>query len=412
MNLVLDIALTHIRFRARQTLVAVAGVAMGVGFSIMMAALMEGSQNDFTRQLIDALPHITVSDERRDAPPQPAEAAFAAAEIHGLTPETRRRGIKNPLAIMAALESWLPGAVAPSTKTQVLVRYAGRDVGASVLGIDPHREPKVSALATQMRQGMLVSLYRATNAIILGDRLAEKIGAQVGANLTVQTSEGARLNAQVVGLFHSGVRSVDESTGYVLVKTAQILAQQIGLVNEIRVRVADPMVARTVAERIERETGYKSVSWQEAHEDLLSAFVIRNIIMYTVVGAILLVASFGTYNIISTITHEKTRDIAILKSLGLGEARVRRIFVLEGLLIGLAGALLGWMLGQVLTRLLGTVEFKVSGITDITRLPLAYSWSHYLIAGAVALASSFVAGFFPARKAASMHPVDIIRGAT
>jgi lipoprotein-releasing system permease protein len=412
MNLVLDIALTHIRFRARQTFVAIAGVATGVGFSIMMAALMEGSQKDFTRQLIDALPHITVSDERRHAPPQPAEVAFAAAEIHGLTPETRRRGIKNPLAIMAILESWVPGGVAPSTKTQVLLRYAGRDVGASVVGIDPHREPKVSALATQMRQGTLVSLYRATNAIILGDRLAEKIGANLGANLTVQTSDGSRLSAQVVGLFHSGVRSVDESTAYVLVKTAQILAQQIGLVNEIRVRVGDPMAAKTVADRIERETGYKSVAWQEAHEDLLSAFVIRNIIMYTVVGAILLVASFGTYNIISTITHEKTRDIAILKSLGLSESTVRRIFVLEGLLIGLAGALLGWMLGQALTRLLGTIEFKISGITDLTRLPLAYSFSHYLVAGAVALASSLVAGFFPARKAASVHPVDIIRGAT
>jgi lipoprotein-releasing system permease protein len=412
MNLVLDIALTHVRFRARQTLVAIAGVATGVGFSIMMAALMEGSQRDFTQQLIDALPHITVSDERRTSPPQPAEVAFAAAEIHGLTPETRRRGIKNPLAIMAILESWVPGAVAPSTKTQVLLRYAGRDVGASVVGIDPHREPKVSALATQMRQGTLVSLYRATNAIILGDRLAEKIGANLGANLTVQTSDGSRLSAQVVGLFHSGVRSVDESTAYVLVKTAQILAQQIGLVNEIRVRVGDPMMAKTVADRIERETGYKSVAWQEAHEDLLSAFVIRNIIMYTVVGAILLVASFGTYNIISTITYEKTRDIAILKSLGLSEATVRRIFVLEGLLIGIAGALLGWMLGQALTRLLGTIEFKISGITDLTRLPLAYSFSHYLVAGAVALASSLVAGFFPARKAASVHPVDIIRGAT
>jgi lipoprotein-releasing system permease protein len=412
MNLVLDIALTHVRFRARQTLVAIAGVATGVGFSIMMAALMEGSQRDFTQQLIDALPHITVSDERRTSPPQPAEVAFAAAEIHGLTPETRRRGIKNPLAIMAILESWVPGAVAPSTKTQVLLRYAGRDVGASVVGIDPHREPKVSALATQMRQGTLVSLYRATNAIILGDRLAEKIGANLGANLTVQTSDGSRLSAQVVGLFHSGVRSVDESTAYVLVKTAQILAQQIGLVNEIRVRVGNPMAAKTVADRVERETGYKSVAWQEAHEDLLSAFVIRNIIMYTVVGAILLVASFGTYNIISTITYEKTRDIAILKSLGLSEATVRRIFVLEGLLIGIAGALLGWMLGQALTRLLGTIEFKISGITDLTRLPLAYSFSHYLVAGAVALASSLVAGFFPARKAASVHPVDIIRGAT
>ena len=108
-----------------------------------------------------------------------------------------------------------------------------------------------------------------------------------------------------------------------------------------------------MAQRIERETGYKSVAWQEAHEDLLSAFVVRNIIMYTVVGAILLVASFGTYNIISTITHEKTRDIAILKSLGLREATVRRIFVLEALLIGLIGALAGWVLGYALTTALG-----------------------------------------------------------
>ena len=76
MNLVLEIALTHIRFRVRQTLVAVAGVATGVGFSIMMAALMEGSQRDFMRQLIDALPHITVTDERRQAPLQPAETEF------------------------------------------------------------------------------------------------------------------------------------------------------------------------------------------------------------------------------------------------------------------------------------------------------------------------------------------------
>jgi lipoprotein-releasing system permease protein len=412
MSLVIDIALTHLRSRARQTLVAVAGVMTGVGFSIMMAALMEGSQADFMRQLIDALPHITVSDERREAPTQPAETAYAAARIYGLTPETRRRGIKNPMATLASLERWVPGDVAPSVQTKAIVRYAGRDVAASVTGIDPHREPKVSALVKQMREGTLPSLYRATNAIILGDRLAEKIGARIGANLTVQTSDGARLNAQVVGLFHAGVRQIDESTAYVLIKTAQILAQQTGLVNELRARVADPMNARLVAQRIERETGYKAVSWQEAHEDLMSAFMIRNVIMYTVVGAILLVASFGTYNIISTITHEKTRDIAIMKSLGLPETTVRRIFVVEGLLIGLIGALAGWMLGYGLTAALGTLEFKVSGITDMTRIPLIYSPAHYVIAATVALASSFVAGFFPARKAARLYPVDIIRGAT
>src|SRR5215831_11608897 len=122
MSLVLTIALTHIRFRLRQSLVAVAGVATGVGFSIMMAALMEGSQNDFMRQLIDALPHIAISDERREPTVQPATTTFDVAEIHGLIPQARRPGIKNPMAIMASLEGWVPGEVAPSTKTQGIIR--------------------------------------------------------------------------------------------------------------------------------------------------------------------------------------------------------------------------------------------------------------------------------------------------
>ena len=109
MNLILDIAWTHVRSRVRQTGFAVAGVATGVGFSIMMASLMQGSQDDFTERLVNTLPHITVTDERRKPPPQPAEQLFASAEIHGLTPEARRPGIKNPLATMAALEAWVPG---------------------------------------------------------------------------------------------------------------------------------------------------------------------------------------------------------------------------------------------------------------------------------------------------------------
>jgi lipoprotein-releasing system permease protein len=411
MNLVFDIAWTHVRAHVRQTGFAVAGVATGVGFSIMMAALMVGSQDDFVQRMINSLPHITVSDERRYPPPQPATQVFDAAEFHGLTPEARRRGIKNPLALMAALEAWLPGAVAPSAKVQAIIRYANHDVAASVIGIDPRREAKVSELPKQMRGASLNALYRATNAIVLGDRLAEKIGARIGANITLQTSEGANIGAQVVGFFHSGVRQIDETTAYVLTKTGQILARQTGMINELRVHLNDPLNARQVAARIENETGYKSVSWQEANEDLLSAFVIRNIIMYAVVGAILLVASFGTYNIISTITHEKARDIAILKSLGLPERTVRSIFVIEALIVGLAGSLIGFALGYALCRALGAVRIT-NPFVDSDYLPLAYDPLHYLLAGAVALVSSVSAGYAPARKAASEHPVEIIRGAT
>ena len=105
------------------------------------------------------------------------------------------------------------------------------------------------------------------------------------------------------------------------------------------------MAARAVAARAEAALGYKAVSWQEANEALMSVIVIRNVIMYTVVAAILLVAGFGIFNIISTITHEKARDIAILKSLGFRERDMRRLFLIEGLAIGMVGSLLGWLVG-------------------------------------------------------------------
>jgi lipoprotein-releasing system permease protein len=411
MSLIVTIAFTHIRARLRQSFVAMAGVATGVGFSVMMAALMQGSQDDFVRMLVDTMPHVTVSDERPQVPKQPAESTYAAAEIHGLSPETRRPGIKNPLATMAAVESWLPGEIAPSVQAKAILRYAGRDLSVAVIGIDPNREGRVSVLPQKMKAGTLQSLYRANNAIILGTRLADKLGARVGSTLSVTTTTGRTINAEVVGLFRMGVRQTDETVAYVLMKTAQVLAGQTGLVNELRVRIADPMDAPEIARRIADETGYKATAWIEAHEELMSAFQIRNVLMYTVVGAILLVASFGTWNIISTITHEKARDIAIMKSLGLSESTVRGIFVLEAMLIGLIGAVLGFIFGYLMTRGVGAIEFK-SPFVDQNTLPVLYSPWHYAIAGAVAIVSSLVAGYFPARKAARVHPVEIIRGAT
>lgn len=411
MGLILDIALTHLRSRARQTLVGMLGVATGVGFSVMMAGLMEGSQRDFIRQLVDSLPHISVTDERRSPAPQPATALYDAVAFRSLGLEVERRGIKNPQATLASLEGWLPGAVAPSVQSQVILRYAGRDTAATLAGIDPRREPRVSQLPQQIKQGTLTDLYRASSAVILGSGLANKIGVRVGNNLTLITSQGRAIQANVVGIFHAGVKQIDETKAYTLVRTAQVLAGQTGLVNELRIRLSDVMASRDVARRIETQTGYKAVSWQEAHEDLLSAFQIRNIIMFTVVGAILLVASFGTYNIVSTITHEKTRDIAIMKSLGLPEATVRRIFVVEALAIGIIGMVLGWILGYGLCLALGSLEFK-TGFTDATRLPILYSPMHYLLAGLIAVSASVIAGFFPARKAAAARPVEIIRGAS
>lgn len=413
MRLILEIAYTHIAGRGRQTLVAIIGVAVGVGFSIAMAALMQGSQNDFIEQLVNVMPHVQITDERRSPPRQPAEDAFASPAIYGLRPREDRRGIINPTAAQTWLSGWVPGRFAPSLRTQGVIRFAGRDVGASIIGVEPEKERGVSPIIDDFRQGSFAALMAGGNNIVIGDTMANRLGAKFGDTITAVSSTGLTRNFKIAGLFHTGTTARDEGEAYVLLKSAQILSERANAINEIRIKLDNPDFAPVVARRAEAELGYKAQAWQEANESLLEALVIRNVIMYTVVAAIMLVAGFGIFNIISTITHEKARDIAIMKSLGFPESDMRRIFLLEGVAIGLGGSLCGWLLGFLMVYGLSQVRFELAATgVEITRLPLAWSFIHYLIAASFALSSAALAGYLPARKAARVNPVDIIRGAT
>ncbi|HEY7646731.1 MAG TPA: ABC transporter permease [Hyphomicrobiales bacterium] len=413
MRLIFEIAYTHIAGRGRQTIVAIIGVAVGVGFSIAMAALMQGSQMDFIEQLVDSMPHVQITDDRRAPPRQPAEDAFAAVAIYGLRPREDRRGIINPTAALTWLEGWVPGRFAPSLRTQGVIRFAGRDVGAAIVGIEPAKEHGVSPIIDDFREGSFAALSAGGNNVLIGDTMAKRLGAKMGDTITAIGSTSLARNFKIVGLFHTGTTARDEGEAYVLLKNAQILSERANAINEIRIKLGNPDDAPMVARRIEAEIGYKAVAWQEANESLLEALVVRNVIMYTVVAAIMLVAGFGIFNIVSTITHEKARDIAIMKSLGFPEGDMRRIFLLEGLAIGAAGSLAGWLLGLLMVYSLSRVRFEIATTGhEMTRLPVAWSFLHYLIASAFALGSAALAGYLPARKAARLNPVDIIRGAT
>lgn len=414
MRLVVDIALAHIRSRTRQTIISLFGVATGVGFTIAMAALMQGSQEDFVRKMIDAMPHITISDEFRRPPLQPIERLNpgGAVALRGVKPKEELRGIRNVHARIARLRD-LPGvAVGPTLRGQIVIRYGGRDVSAALVGTEPETERNVSKLADDLREGSLDGLRRTANALIIGSGIAEKLGARMGSSLTVSSPVGLTRRMKVVGIFHTGVTGFDNGQAYTLLKTAQVLQDRPNVINEIRLRLDDVNQARDIAHRIEAFVGYRSESWEEANESILEVFFIRNIIMFTVVGAILIVAGFGIFNIISTITYEKARDIAILKSLGFRERDIRAIFLYEGLLMGFGGSVLGWGLGYGLSTVLASIPFEVEAFTEITSLPILYSPLHYAAAGAAAMIAAAIAGYLPARRAARLNPVDIIRGAT
>jgi lipoprotein-releasing system permease protein len=410
-NLVLSIAWTHVTTRVRQTLVGMAGVAMGVGFTIMMAGLMQGSQLDFLRQLVDTMPHITVQDERRTAATQPADREYGAVQMSNVANVNNRPGIRYPESMMASLRSWIPGDVAPSVKTTAMVDHGGR-IGVSLIGIDPRQEIRVSKLASQMREGQIGDLSRSPNAIIIGEALAEKLAVKTGNTIALTGGQGTQVSSTVVGIFRSGLKSIDEGQIYATIGTAQVMMGQNGIINELHLRLNDPLVADKIAAQVVGQTGYKSVSWQEANSDLLSSFAVRDFIVLTVMGAMLLTSSFATYNIISTITNEKRQDIAIMKSLGMRETSVRGIFIIEAAIIGTVGVLFGWVIGYLLcySWSLITVYNPLTGNT--VPISIYYSPTHYVVAGGIALVCCTGAAFFPARKATRVHPVEIIRGAS
>jgi lipoprotein-releasing system permease protein len=412
MSFILEIAWTHVSSRIRQTFVGVLGVAIGVGFTIMLAGLMLGGQKDIIHMLVDTSPHVTVTDERVSTANQPAEQVYGAAQVANLVGAKRRSGITNPNQVISAIRPWLPGSIAPSIKISAMINIAQERIGVKLTGIDPAQEGPVSKLVDKMREGQLSDLNRASNAVVIGKALAEQLGARVGSNVTISTGQGISVSGPVVGIFQFGVRDIDEGQIYALIRTAQVLAAQPTLINEMRIRLNDALAAHDVASQIEAQTGYRSISWQEANADLLSTLKIRDLIMMLVIAAMLLASTFAIYSIISTITNEKRHDIAIMKSLGIKERLVRLIFIIESVIIGTVGVIAGSTLGKLLLLAMQQIIYTNPYTGGNEPIPVYFPPTDYAVVALLSLGCCAVAALLPSWKATRVHPVEIIRGAS
>jgi lipoprotein-releasing system permease protein len=412
--LALDIALGHLTSRKRQTLVSLSGVVLGVAFFLAVSSLMRGSEKDFLKRLVDNSPHITVSDEYRLPRTQPAALRWSdgAIRISNVKPQTETRGIRGYRQKLEFIES-LPGLrVAPVLVGSAVLTFAGRQEGVTVSGVVPASIQGVSTIDEKIIDGSIDALAGNPNGIVVGKGLADKFNLGLGRTVSVSAPNSGSRPMKVVGVFRTGIANYDETQTFVLLKRAQAMLDRPDRINRFIIQLDDAYAARDVARHVEATIGYKSVSWAEASEDIVSVLVIRNIIMYSVVSAILIVASFGIYNTLSTIVMEKTRDIAIMKSMGFHARDVRSVFLLEGFIVGAVGSLFGLALGVGLMKALSEVTLKPPGATEMVNLPVWWGPEQYAMAAAFALGSCLVAAYLPARRAGRVHPVDILRGAT
>lgn len=407
------IALKHLLARPRQSVVSLSGIVLGVAFFLAVSSLMKGSETDFIHRLVDNSPHITIADEFRNARLQPVEQLFpgAVVEIRSVKPLTETRGIRGYSQVLAGLRTRPDLRASPVLAGQALVTFAGRELALNLNGMIPSEVSDVTTIGNYMIAGSIDEVIANPDGIVLGDGLVRKLALALGENITVTSPTGDVHTFKIVGLFHTGRANYDDTQAFADLKRVQALLHRPNRVNTILIKLDDPYRSQAVASVIEGRFGYKSVSWQEANEDIMSTLTTRNIIMYTVVSAVLIVAAFGIYNVISTVVLEKQRDIAILKSIGFRARDIRRIFLIQGFLLGLAGSAVGLPFGAVLMWALTQIELKFPGGSDPIPLPIDWSWQQFATAAAFAIAAALFAGFLPARKGARVQPVDILRGA-
>lgn len=412
MRLLVAIALKHLLARKRQSFVSLLGIILGVAFFLAISSLMRGSESDFLRRLVDNSPHITISDEFRNPREQPAAQLYpqGAVEVRRAKPVTETRGIRGYEQVLEVVRT-VPGLLAsPSLAGQAVVSFAGRDFAITMNGMIATEIRSVSTIEQYMLEGSIDDLITDPDGMIIGSELARRLTLTRGDNLTVVSPTGQVRIFKILGIFRTGRSDFDQHQTFAALKRVQALLGRPNRVNTIITKLKDPYEARNVASRLESQIGYKCVSWQESSEDLMNTLTIRNTIMYTVVSAVLIVAAFGIYNVISTVVMEKQRDIAILKSMGFHAQDVKRIFVIQGAILGVVGNMFGLPIGMSIMFGLMHIQFKPPGSSEVIFMPIDWGGKQFVIAGTFAMTASVLAAFLPARKAANVHPVEILRG--
>lgn len=405
------LATKHLGGRKRQTVLTGIGVAGGVMVLIVMMAMLGGFEDELIDKTVSLSAHILVSAEREHPPaPEPVWEERNALPLL-LTQKTwkREKNITSYPALIKKIAN-LPGVshLSPIVLGSGILTKGDQTKGVTVKGIVPETEEQVVEIYENLKEGSFDYLF--PHGVLIGWRLADRLGVSLGDRLMITSSEGVALNFRIVGIFDSGLYAQDLSLAYVSLRSAQRLFRLQHTVTHIGVKVDDIYAAEKLSQKIEQIGELDAQSWMEQNKEILAAIATERQMTNYIVFFTLLIAAIGIANVLIMAVLEKSRDIGILKSMGATRRSIMTIFVLEGLLMGAIGTVGGIILGTVVSLFLDRYRiYFAPEIYGLSYLPVKVNLGIYLTAIAMALGVSLFASLFPARRAAGLDPVEVIR---
>ena len=408
------IALKLLTERKRQALVSTLGVAIGVAAFISMSAVMNGFQLYFIRQAIDINAHITLKVQEEDDEGRILRAAYGdgvVADVLGSRPKELKDKIigYNNFLNQYSSDPRVVG-IAPHLTGEGIINYGTKDKGVSMIGVNPELERTASVVDDYLEHKNLDKLVTDRNSVILGKELAKDLGVkEIGKKVTIVSPAGGLYTLKVADFFDSGITSIDKTRVNLNMRTLQAILDKPNEVNELIVKLEDVDDAESIAKEMSRDTGYYADSWQSAFRNFLQIFKMQNMITYMIVFAILIVSAFGIFNIMMMTVLEKKKDIAILKAIGYEDREITKIFVIQGILVGFIGALLGCLLGYLIQEWLAALRFDIVGIIRTKGFVLDRRPAFFIYGFIFAMIFSFLAAFYPSWRASKLFPVDIFR---
>lgn len=414
-SLIFELSKALMLARFKQTLVAAVGVTFSITMFVALLGFMNGLNTMLDGLVLNRTPHIRFYNEIKPNPDQPislsGEFSTSLNIVRSIKPSTSRLAIHNSESIMETLTKD-PRVLGLSRKisAQVFFNVGTIDLTGVVNGIDVEKEAELFSFEDYVTSGKYPDLNQ-SNSIILGKGLADRMLAGIGDVIQVTTAQGNRVQLKVVGYYQSGLGDYDNANSFASISTVQkMLGESPSYVTDIQVKLKELDLAPAMAVESRQIFGIDADDLQTVNAQFETGTNIRNLISYAVGITLLVVSGFGIYNILNMMIYEKLDTIAILKAIGFNSQDVNRIFITIALSIGIIGGGVGLMLGFFTSLGIERVPFETAALPTIKTFPVDFNPKYYLIGGVFSLITTYMAGFFPARKASSVDPVEIIRG--